>query len=287
MAKIGWLYLNKGQWCDQQIVSEKWVRDSTQKHYSATLFEGYGYQWWISPDKFYAAVGYGGQFIFVVPQKNMVVVFTSTLKRDEFFKPENLLSGFIIPAAVSGKPLPENLKQTARLNSLISKGAESQPYIWKTKEEGVAQDSLFTRTAMPAFKFSYPPGCSKVELHPDLPHQVMTMKTLDQTQFAAYVIDTPKDISLKDFAAKFYVPKLMDFSPYFSDMNIISNKEIVLKGSTTAYRTNITYKSGDWPMNLVVVATQRQNKLVYVAAGGWAQRGLEDQVKIVESLTFE
>ncbi|MBT8352365.1 MAG: beta-lactamase family protein, partial [Deltaproteobacteria bacterium] len=281
MAKIGWLYLNKGQWGDQQIVSEKWVRDSTQKHYSATLFDGYGYQWWISPDKFYAAVGYGGQFIFVVPQKNMVVVFTSTLKRDEFFKPENLLSEFIIPAAVSGKPFPENSKQTARLNSLISKGAESQPYIWKTKEEGVAQDSLFTRTAMPAFKFRYPPGCLKVELHPELPHQVMHMKTMDENRFAAYVIDTPKNISLKDFAGKYYVPKLEDLNPNFNVITIISNKEIVLKGNTTAYQTNITFISGGWPMNLELVVAQRQNKYVYVESGGWAGRSLEDQVKIV------
>ena len=287
MAKIGWLYLNKGQWGDKQVISEKWIRDSTQKHFSATLFDGYGYQWWISPGKFYAAVGYGGQFIFVIPKKNMVVVFTSTLERDEFFKPENLLSQFIIPAAVSHKPFPENSRQTTRLDSLIKKGAESQPYVWKTKEEGVAQDSLFTRTAMPAFKLRYPPGCLKVELHPELPHQVMTMKTLDQIRFAAYVIDTPNDISLKDFAAKYYVPKLKDFSSYFSDITIISNKKIVLKGNTTAYRTDITYSSGGWPNNLVVVAAQRQNKYVYVASGGWAGRSIEDQVKIVESLTFE
>jgi len=287
MAKIGWLYLNKGQWGDKQIISEKWVKDSTQKHFSATLFDGYGYQWWISPDKFYAAVGYGGQFIFVIPQKNMVVVFTSTLERDEFFKPENLLNEFIIPAAVSHKPLPENSKQTARLNSLIDQGAESQPYIWKTKEEGVAQDSLFTRTAVAAFKFRFPAGCLKAELQAELSHQVMNMKTMNLNWFAAYVIDTPKNISLKDFAAKYYVPKLEDLNPNFNVITIISNKKIVLKGNTTAYRTNVTFISGGWPINLELVVAQRQNKYVYVESGGWAGRSLEDQVKIVESLTFE
>jgi CubicO group peptidase (beta-lactamase class C family) len=287
MGKIGWLYLNKGQWGEQQLISEKWVKDSTQKHFYATLFDGYGYQWWISPDQFYAAVGYGGQFIFVIPRKNMVVVFTSTLERDEFFKPENLLSEFIIPSAVSHKPLPEYPIQTARLNSLIKKSAESWPYVWKTKEEGIAQDSLFKRTAIPAFKLRYPAGCSKVELNPELPHQVMYMSTLDRDRVAAYVLDTPNDISLKDFAVKYYVPKLKNLGPNFSDITMISNKEIVLKGNTTAYRIDIKYKYHGWPNNLVAVVAQRQNKFVYVAAGGWEGHSLEDEVKIVESVTFE
>ena len=189
MAKIGWLYLNKGRWGDQQIISEKWVKDSTQKHFYATLFDGYGYQWWISPDKFYAAVGYGGQFIFVVPKKNMVVVFTSTLESNDFYLPENLLNKFIMTAAASDTPLPGYSKQTARLNSVINKGAESRPYVWKTKDEGVAKDSLFTRTAMPAFKLRYPTVCFKVELNPKLPHQVMSMRTLDKDRVAAYVVE--------------------------------------------------------------------------------------------------
>ena len=183
--------------------------------------------------------------------------------------------------------MPEYPKQTARLNSLINQGTESRPYVWKTKEEGIAQDSLFTRTAAPAFKFRYPTGCLKVELHPELPHQIMYMKTLDQIRFSAYVIDTPNHIGLKDFAAKYYVPKLQDLSPNFSDITIISNKEIILKGNTTAYRTDIKYKYHGWPNNIAVVAAQRQNKFVYVVAGGWARRSMENAVEIAESLTFE
>lgn len=287
MAKIGWLYLNNGHWDDQQVISEQWIKDSTQKQFNATLFDGYGYQWWISPDKFYAAVGYGGQLIFVLPKKNMVVVFTSTLKDKDFFLPENLLNEFIIPAVVSDTPLPENSKQTARSNALINKGAESRPYVWQTEEEGIAIDSLFTRTAKPAFKLKYPVGCFKIELNPMLPHQVMSMRTLDQNRFAAYVIDVADNVSLQDFGPKYYVPKFKDFSPKSSDITIISNKEIVLEEKTSAYRMDIKYKYKGWPMNLVVVAAQRQNKFVYVVVGGWGGRSLEDGVKIVESLTFK
>jgi CubicO group peptidase (beta-lactamase class C family) len=287
MAKIGWLYLNNGRWGDQQVVSEKWVKDSTQKHFNATLFDGYGYQWWISPDKFYAAVGYGGQFIFVVPKKNMVVVFTSTLESNDFYTPEDLLNKFVIPAAVSDTPLPEYSKQTARLNSLINKGAESRPYVWKTKEEGVAIDSLFTRTAPPAFKLTYPAGCSKVEVNPKLPHQVMYMRTLDKDRVAAYVIELSNNIGLKDFGSKYYVPALKDYDTNFNDITIISNKEIMLKGKTKAYRIDIKYKYQRWPGNMVVVVAQRENKYVYVVARGWAGQSLEEEIKCIESLTFE
>lgn len=287
MAKIGWLYLNKGRWDGQQIISEKWVKDSTQKQINATTYDGYGYQWWIAPGKFYAAIGYRGQFIYVLPKQNMVVVFTSDLKGNDFFIPENLLDKYIIPAVVSDTLLPENLKQTARLDSLISKGAESRSYVWKTEEEGMALDNRFTRTAIPAFKLSYPTCCYKSELDPRLPHQVMAVETMDKDRVAAYVVDVEGNISLKDFGPKYLVPKFKEFVPNIDDVAIISNKEIVLEGNTTAYRIDITYKYDTWPINLVVVAALRQNKYVYVTAGGWAGHSLEDEIIIAESLSFE
>src|ERR1017187_2275680 len=53
MAKIGHLFLNGGRWQGKQIVSEKWVKESTQKQVGAGqlpawfLADGYGYQWWL------------------------------------------------------------------------------------------------------------------------------------------------------------------------------------------------------------------------------------------------
>jgi CubicO group peptidase (beta-lactamase class C family) len=48
---------------------------------------------------YYMALGYEGQFIYVVPEKDMVVVFTSQLSDSDFFVPETLLNEYIIPAA--------------------------------------------------------------------------------------------------------------------------------------------------------------------------------------------
>ncbi|WP_271855882.1 serine hydrolase domain-containing protein [Patiriisocius marinus] len=74
-AKIGRLYLNKGNWNGTQIVSEKWVENSTKIDSSAGGVEQYQYQWWINKkDNSYEAEGILGQHIYVNPEKNIVIV---------------------------------------------------------------------------------------------------------------------------------------------------------------------------------------------------------------------
>jgi CubicO group peptidase (beta-lactamase class C family) len=79
MAKIGYLIINRGQWHGQQILSEKWIDVSTRPYTSH-----YGYYWWLSRYKggnhLYEtifAAGHGGQRVMVVPELNLVAVFTS------------------------------------------------------------------------------------------------------------------------------------------------------------------------------------------------------------------
>lgn len=120
MAKIGLLYLQEGVWDGQQIISTDWIRDSTRSYGDATLQDGYGYQWWVSDSGVYMALGYAGQFIFVVPQKGMVVVFTSDLPEDQFTVPLELLSQYIIPAAADTSPSAPDLESQAALESLVT-----------------------------------------------------------------------------------------------------------------------------------------------------------------------
>lgn len=83
MAKIGQMYLNNGKWNDQQVIPENWIKASKQPHVS-THAGGYGYQWWIRRFKvndqkikaFYAD-GRAGQFIFVFPELDLIVVSTA------------------------------------------------------------------------------------------------------------------------------------------------------------------------------------------------------------------
>lgn len=75
MIKIGQLYLNNGIYNDKQIISSKWIHDSTREK---SLYKElpYGYLWWIIDDC-YAALGDGGNVIFVNPQNKIVVAITS------------------------------------------------------------------------------------------------------------------------------------------------------------------------------------------------------------------
>jgi CubicO group peptidase (beta-lactamase class C family) len=77
MAKFGQLFLDQGVWEGEQIIPAAWVAESTETHLS-TLGGGYGYQWWTYPDcGIYYASGAFEQRIMVLPDHDLVVVFTS------------------------------------------------------------------------------------------------------------------------------------------------------------------------------------------------------------------
>lgn len=84
-AKLGQLYLNNGVWNKKQVISAEWVKKSTQIHSEGGPPHGakYGYMWWITEDEgnyAYFAGGYGGQFIYVIPDLDIVIAITSNYK---------------------------------------------------------------------------------------------------------------------------------------------------------------------------------------------------------------
>lgn len=78
MAKIGQLYLNRGIWKEKQIVSTEWIDESTKEH-SRWGELSYGYLWWVIDEKepTYAAMGDGGNVIYVNTKKELVVSIAS------------------------------------------------------------------------------------------------------------------------------------------------------------------------------------------------------------------
>ncbi len=82
MLEIGELYLSRGQVGEDQVVSERWIQESlVPRTQSRRSRREYGYGWWIrrlAGHQVYYAWGYGGQFIFVVPDLSLVVVTTSS-----------------------------------------------------------------------------------------------------------------------------------------------------------------------------------------------------------------
>lgn len=97
MAKLGYLYLHKGQWEGQQIVSQEWVEAATLKQVTTEGENGYGYQWWVFPELGgYAAIGRSGQTVFVAPEQDLIVVTTAEVQdHDEIFR---LIQDFILEA---------------------------------------------------------------------------------------------------------------------------------------------------------------------------------------------
>jgi CubicO group peptidase (beta-lactamase class C family) len=116
-AKFGLLYLNGGRWGDVQVVPEDWVRESLKMHVDLTVPgqppSGYGYLWWVfAPDPrgtsgqyVYAARGRFGQYIFVVPEHEMVVVLGDAKDSAGMGKPIEVFYDRIL-TAVRRQPAP-------------------------------------------------------------------------------------------------------------------------------------------------------------------------------------
>jgi CubicO group peptidase (beta-lactamase class C family) len=89
LAKIGYLVLHEGVWQGRQIVPQDWIDEMTSPKVADVAPEdldwndGYGYQWWLLADRtqedgqVYGALGYGGQFLFIVPERDLVAVFNA------------------------------------------------------------------------------------------------------------------------------------------------------------------------------------------------------------------
>lgn len=83
LAKIGYLYLKDGVWDGKRILPEGWAKASISRSIETNEKPyGYGYQWWTIPrtepgtHDAYAAWGYGGQLLIVVPELELISVFT-------------------------------------------------------------------------------------------------------------------------------------------------------------------------------------------------------------------
>ncbi|MGH9751530.1 MAG: serine hydrolase domain-containing protein [Blastocatellia bacterium] len=101
LARFGFLYLNAGLWESRQIVPAEWIWQSTSPQSGQDpLWAHYGYQWWVSGNDdlhSFAALGYGGQAIRIVPKLDLVVVMTSTTI-DPANDAQEFINRLIIPA---------------------------------------------------------------------------------------------------------------------------------------------------------------------------------------------
>ena len=81
-ARFGLLFLNKGVWNGKQLISQDWIEKATA---SSPAKMNYGYMWWLNkkgtsrfwegvPENVFYAAGFGGNFIVIVPDEELVIV---------------------------------------------------------------------------------------------------------------------------------------------------------------------------------------------------------------------
>jgi CubicO group peptidase (beta-lactamase class C family) len=110
-AKIGLLVLRRGAWDGRQIVPADWLAQSVKPRFQAIGYFGglffYGYQWWLGRSlsdgkevTWIAAMGLGGQRLFIVPDLDLVVMMTAGLYGSgrQGHAEIDILSNFVIPS---------------------------------------------------------------------------------------------------------------------------------------------------------------------------------------------
>ncbi|MDP3177786.1 MAG: hypothetical protein Q8M76_07770, partial [Spirochaetaceae bacterium] len=107
LAKLGYLYLRGGDWFGTRLVEPEWIAAATETRFAPKGMNraeacGYGYLWWIDEWGGYSAHGAGGNFCFVLPRYDLVVVITAGLPDDGFPLPYDLVKRYILPAAEEG-----------------------------------------------------------------------------------------------------------------------------------------------------------------------------------------
>lgn len=108
LLKFGYLYLNGGSWEGQQILPAEYVADSTRQHSEGGWPCGaaYGYLWWVTQHGQYTAffaAGLGGQYIYVIPALDLVIVTTASIEQwqknpEQEKEIKDLVPRFILPA---------------------------------------------------------------------------------------------------------------------------------------------------------------------------------------------
>lgn len=112
MARFGQMYLNVGVWSGRRILSPDWIEASSRAYrplpesdYGAYGIAGYSRGWWVKSEEYghgaYEAWGWGGQKILVLPELDMVVVFTGgSYWAPALLTPHEMMTGYVLPSVL-------------------------------------------------------------------------------------------------------------------------------------------------------------------------------------------
>ncbi len=131
MAKLGSLFLHKGQWAGQQIVSSQWVENALRPYMSGTgRIEDYGYGWWIGQpenEPEFLAAGREGQSIKVYPRLNMIIVTTGGGFEYSEIEPYTVDAIADLEHMYSLPPNPAGVARMKAAVNMIAQGPRPEP----------------------------------------------------------------------------------------------------------------------------------------------------------------
>jgi hypothetical protein len=129
MAKLGQLYLQKGNWNNSQLLPKEWVEEATtikilqspeatqSKRDSSDWLQGYCYQFWRSRHNTYRGDGAFGQYILVMPEQDAVIAITA--ETPDMQGEINLVWNYLLPA-IKKEKLAANETLSANLQKRLS-----------------------------------------------------------------------------------------------------------------------------------------------------------------------
>ncbi|HVU26174.1 MAG TPA: serine hydrolase [Verrucomicrobiae bacterium] len=130
IAKLGQLYLQKGNWNGKQLIPAAWVAAATTKQTSngsnpaSDWEQGYGYQFWRARHDIFRGDGLYGQFCIVMPEQDAVVAMTGGTR--DMAGVMNLIWDKLLPA-MQTNPLPANDGAYERLKAKLASLTLLQP----------------------------------------------------------------------------------------------------------------------------------------------------------------
>ena len=158
MAKLGQLYLQRGKWNGQQLVSEYWIEISTARHLKTQNGTyGYGYQLWMEqrPGSF-EYNGMLGQNVIIYPDMDMVLVTNAGNK--EMFQDCIMLNIIRKYFPVNYHPadvLPENTLSYSLLKRLCGELENGENNNRSTSLRGRWKRNVVSRRKHSDKKYSY------------------------------------------------------------------------------------------------------------------------------------
>lgn len=152
MAKLGQLYLQKGNWNGTQILPEEWVNEATtskilqspevpqEDRAKSDWMQGYGYKFWRSRHNSYRGDGAYGQYILVLPEKDAVIAITS--ETSDMQGELNLVWDYLLPG-MSDKKIAADPKMYKQLQQKLNSLALAPP---KVNPAGLAVNLFNNKT---------------------------------------------------------------------------------------------------------------------------------------------